>query len=77
MPQANQDNFVVVKICESHLEADLAKAYLESEGIETIILSDDAGGMLPTLSMLNGVRVLVPEKSLFQAQNILQKSSDE
>lgn len=53
------------------MQADLLKAYLESEGIEAIIKADDAGGMLPTLSMLNGVSLFVHENDFKHAQQII------
>lgn len=63
--------FVVVKIFDNRLEADIAKSYLESEGIDVIIRADDAGGMLPTLSSLNGVALLVPKQDFAKASAIL------
>ena len=66
--------FVLVKVCDSRLEADLIKAYLECEGIEAIIQADDAGGTLPTLSLLNGVSIFVSENDLSSAQKIISNS---
>ncbi len=41
-------------------EAQIALAHLASEGIEANIVTDDAGGAFPTLSMLTGgVRIIV------------------
>jgi hypothetical protein len=62
--------FVLAKVCNSRMEADLLKAYLEMEGIEVMIKADDAGGMLPMLASLNGVSVLVPENDLKRALEI-------
>lgn len=64
-------HFVLVKVCDSRLEADLFKAFLESEEIEVIIQSDDAGGILPSLSLLNGVSLFVPEKDVARAKEII------
>lgn len=65
--------FVLVKVYDNRLEADIMKSYLESEGIVAIIQADDAGGMLPTLASSNGVFLFVPEKDLVQAQEIVKK----
>ena len=64
--------FILVKIYDNRLEADMMKSYLESEGIEVIIQADDAGGMLPTLASLNGVFLFVPEKDVAYAQKIIK-----
>jgi hypothetical protein len=66
-------HFVLVKSCDSRLQADLMKAYLECEGIEVIMQADDAGGTLPTLSLLNGVSLFVPENDLIRAQEIVKE----
>jgi hypothetical protein len=63
--------FVLVKMFDNRLEADIAKSYLESEGIDVFIRADDAGGMLPTLSSLNGVALFVPEQDFAKARAIL------
>ena len=68
------DSFVLAKVCDSRMQADLLKAYLEMEGIEVLIKADDAGGMLPSLSTLSGVSVFVPENDLERAQAIIHRS---
>ena len=65
-------DFVLAKIFDSRLEADIFKSYLESEGIEVIIKADDAGGMLPPLASLNGVSLFVPKEDLSRANDILK-----
>lgn len=65
------NSFVLIKVCDSRMQADLLKAYLEIEGIEVIIKADDAGGMLPTLSMLSGISLFVHEDDLKHAQEII------
>jgi hypothetical protein len=64
-------DFVLVKIFDNRLEADIAKSYLEAEGIDVIIQADDAGGMIPTLSSLNGVALFVPKQDFLKARDIL------
>jgi hypothetical protein len=66
-------SFVLVKKCDSRLQAELLKAFLESEGIEAFVQADDAGGMLPSLSDLGGVSLYVPSKDQERAQEILFK----
>lgn len=69
------NEFAVAKVCENRFEADLLKAYLEAADIEVFIQADDAGGFLPNLSLLNGVFLLVPQKDLARAQEIIQAHS--
>lgn len=66
------NDFILIKVCANRLEADIAKAYLESEGIEVIIQADDVGGMIPSLSSLHGVSLYVPKKDAEKAREILQ-----
>ena len=52
----------LVEVCtyESVLAAQVAAAVLESVGIESQIVTDNAGGAIPSLSLLSGgVRLLV------------------
>jgi hypothetical protein len=52
----------VVEIAKfsGEFEAQIALAHLSSEGIEASMITDDAGGAFPNLSMLTGgVRLLV------------------
>lgn len=65
------NDFVLAKVCESRLQADILKGYLESEDIEVIIKADDAGGMLPSLASLSGVYLFVPKNDLSKAQEII------
>lgn len=65
------NDFVLAKVCETRLQADLLKAYLEMEGIDVMIQADDAGGMLPNLNPLSGVKVYVPAEDLLRARNFI------
>jgi hypothetical protein len=56
--------------------AEAAASLLESEGISTEIVSDDAGGELPNLDFARGVKVLVARSDLERAEMLLRTSSD-
>lgn len=64
-------DFVLFKVCNSRIEADILKGFLESEGIAVIEKADDAGGMLPMLTALNGVGLYIPKNDLKRAQEII------
>jgi hypothetical protein len=50
---------VIIRIFISHDAAELSATNLEAHGIQCWINSDDAGGMLPNLTVPGGVRLLV------------------
>jgi hypothetical protein len=53
-------------------EAQIAQAILESNGISSIILRDDAGGMLPSLHILVNVKLAVSEEDVELARELLE-----
>lgn len=59
----------------SRSEAELIRARLESAGIDASVHSDDAGGQYPNLSQ-SGVRVLVREEDLAEAEAVLAEPPD-
>jgi len=68
----NLDEAVIIKKFSSRMEADIAAGLLGSEGIETMVLADDAGGTYPMLQFVRGVRLLVAPEDEDQARRILQ-----
>lgn len=72
-----EERMVVVQTFSSEVEAQLARGRLESAGIESMVSSDDCAGMHPHLQRSYGVKLLVFEDDLGQAQAILDVDSDE
>lgn len=68
------DDLVLVKIFDNRVEAEIAKGYLESNGIEAIIQSDDVGGMIPSLESSTGGILLLVRKSAQEAAVLLLKT---
>lgn len=64
-------DLVVTKTFLSRHEAELAKSLLHAAGIESMISSDDFGGLRPNLAFGGGVRLLVKKKDVEKAQGIL------
>lgn len=60
----------------SHAEADLIVGLLQSYGITAFTSSDDAGGAYPALD-LGGVRVMVDQADVEQAQTVLEQTTGE
>ena len=55
----NLDDAVVLETFPNRIEAEIAGGLLKSEGIESIVLADDAGGMYPIFRLTLGVRLMV------------------
>jgi hypothetical protein len=68
------DSLVTVATFLTHIEADLAKSALEAAGIESMILSDDCGGVRPHLWM-GGVKLLVRDDDAQRAIEILNPAA--
>ena len=66
------DDLVVVHTFPNEVAAHVARVSLDAHGIEAILLSDDAGGMLPTLQFLHGVRLAVRRADAELARRVLQ-----
>ena len=66
---------VVVRTFSNEIDADLARSALEAAEIDSMIRSDNAGGMRPAMSMSNGVELLVREEDAERAAEILSASA--
>lgn len=69
------DSLVTVATFLNHVEADLAKSALEAAGIESMIQSDDCGGVRPHLWM-GGVQLLVRDEDAQRAIEILNAGAE-
>lgn len=67
-----RDDAVVVATFPSRILAEMAAQLLAGEGIDSLILADDAGGAYPVLQFLRGVRLLVDAADAFRARQILE-----
>lgn len=56
---SNQNKFKTVANYSLEIEAELAKSYLHSIGIDSIIQKDDCGGMYPQMQAMQGIKLLV------------------
>ncbi len=54
------------------IEAELMKTQLDSEGIPCFISADDASGILPHLSMTNGIRIMIRKEDEERAWKVLE-----
>jgi hypothetical protein len=72
----NLEDAVVVETFPSKTAADLAASLLESEGIETWVLTDDAGGAYPPLQLTQGVQLFVSRQNEEWAKEILDEMAE-
>lgn len=68
----NPSDLVAVSVFQSDVEAGIARDVLEDAGIESMIRSDDIGGMYPGIA---GVELLVRAEDLEKAREALQEPS--
>ena len=68
---------VVIRTYTNIVDAEVARAELEAAGIEAFVLSDDAGGMLPSLQIAAGVRLAVRDEDAEKALAYLDAVAEE
>ena len=68
---------VTVATFATEVEAQIAQATLEANGIYSIILRDDAGGMLPSLHILVNVKLAVQAEDAEEARELLSEHNGE
>jgi len=62
---------------DNAVEAEIAKGQLESAGIPSFVLKDDAGGIYPQLQYTNGVYLVIRESDYDEAHTILSETEPE
>ena len=72
----NLDNAVVIETFPNRILAELAQGLLEGEGIEAMVMADDAGGTYPALQFVRGVRLLVASEDEARAREILKAMAE-
>ena len=68
-------DLLTVKTYGTRAEADTAKTLLDSQKIEALVISDDAGGVDPILANVNGVQLKVGKTDLEKAKKLLNIQS--
>lgn len=63
---------MVVRRFMNEAEAELARAILAANGIEARVLRDDAGGMLPSMSLGSEIRLVVAPEDAETARELLE-----
>ena len=69
-------NHIYIKTYLHRHEAEMDRAFLDSNGIEALIHADDLGGMMPGLAF-GAVRLLVAEEQAEEALELLEQPPGE
>jgi len=69
-----EDPLFVIRTFARDVDARLAEAVLDANGIEAIIIGDNAAGMLPYLNAMHPIRLAVKESDVEEAQRLLGES---
>lgn len=68
----NLDDAIVLQTFPNRIAAEMAAGLLESEGVEAMVVADDAGGAYPSLQFARGVRLMVAAEDAYRAREILR-----
>jgi hypothetical protein len=63
--------FYIIAEYNNHSEAEMAKELLESNGIKSVVHSDDGGGIAGGQTFIRGVQLMVFNKDVENARKIL------
>ena len=78
MANEDDDGLYVIRSFSNDVDASLAEAVLEANGIPSTRISDDAGGMMPWLHSLHPIRLMVRRADVEIAVSLLDgKTPDE
>jgi len=61
----------VIRTFANEAEAQIAQAVLDANGIDSNLVRDDAGGMMPWLQWLHPIRLVVREGDSIEAVELL------
>jgi hypothetical protein len=61
----------VIRTFANEAEAHVAQAVLDANGIDSFLIRDDAGGMMPWLQWLHPIRLVVREEDSVEASDLL------
>ena len=71
----NSDGLFVIRTFSRDVDARLAEAVLDANGIDSLIIGDNAAGMLPYLNALHPIKLAVKESDVELALSILESNA--
>ena len=73
-PSVQYVDLINIKTYSSRHDAEIAKGFLEANGVNAFVSGDDYGGIHPGLSFSTGVRLLVKEEDIEKAKRIFREA---
>ena len=70
---SDQPATVTIATFPSEVEAEVAQSILAANAIDAIVLTDNAGGMLPSMHLLKETRLVVRAEDAEAARAVLQE----
>jgi hypothetical protein len=70
-------DLVTIRTFSSESEAMIAKSALDAFGLDCTLGSDDCGGQRPSLTMANGIRLVVRADDADQAVEVLNNVAED
>jgi hypothetical protein len=68
---AADDPLFVIRTFSRDTDARLRQAVLDANGIDSLIIGDNAAGMLPYLNAMHPIRLAVKQSDVEEAQRLL------
>ena len=68
---------VIVRTFTNRGEAEIACSLLEAEGISAVVMSEERGGLTPSLDFTSGVPLLVESDDADRARELLDEEVSE
>ena len=72
--EESEEGLFIIRTFSRDVDARLAEAVLDANGIESIVIGDNAAGMLPYLNSLHPIRIAVKEADVDEATRLLDAS---
>jgi hypothetical protein len=66
-----EPDLVTIRTFASESEANIARGALEAFGIDCIVKSDDFGGQQESLTMANGISLVIRSADVSRAEDVL------
>ena len=66
-----KSGLVTIRTFNSEFEAIVAKSALQAAGIDCMISADDCAGLRPSLTMANGIKLIVRSDDVDRVEEIL------
>jgi hypothetical protein len=75
--EGNMSDLTVLRNYTTETDAQVAAAILEANGIPAVVMADNAGGAIPSMSYVFPTRLLVRSEDAAEAEEILGKGEDD